>query len=61
MIEKIARALQIKPYLLFSDEINPNGAAKYQKIAVTALSDSEKDRLTKRLVTAVRRIVRQSK
>jgi transcriptional regulator with XRE-family HTH domain len=60
MIEKIAEALQIKPYLLFFTE-NGNGLTeKRPPNKKEALSDAMKDDLIKRLTDAVRRVVKRT-
>ena len=53
MIERFAKALQIKPYLLFFDEVDPDIAG------TDVLSDSAKGELIKRLTAAIRRVVTQ--
>ena len=53
MIERFAKALQIKPYLLFFDEEDPVTAG------TDVLSDSAKGELIKRLTAAIRRVVSQ--
>jgi transcriptional regulator with XRE-family HTH domain len=60
MIEKIAEALQIRPYLLFfTDKSNePTEARPPNK--KDALSDAMKDELIRRLTDAVRRVVKRT-
>jgi len=60
MIEKIAEALQIKPYLLFFTE-NGNELTETKPPAKKeSLSDATKDDLIKRLTDAVRRVVKRT-
>ena len=60
MIEKIAEALQIKPYLLFFTE-KGNGLIETRPPSKKdTLSDAMKDDLIKRLTDAVRRVVKRT-
>jgi transcriptional regulator with XRE-family HTH domain len=59
MIEKIAVALQIRPYLLFWDE--PNEANEIFIDKMETIPDSTKDKLIKDLTAAVHRIVKRIK
>ena len=64
MIEKIAIALQIKPYLLFydeSDDINKIVMKKQLSEKKKTIPDSTKDELIKDLTAAVHRIVKRVK
>ena len=59
MIEKIASALEIKPYLLFCDEKESEITVKPQPVKASTLSNSMKEKLTKRLIAAIRETVKQ--
>ena len=59
LIEKIAGALEIKPYLLFFDELESETSVKSQSVKINILSDSMKEKLTKRLIAAIRQAVKQ--
>jgi hypothetical protein len=61
MIEKIAEALQIKPYLLFFTEKSNELTETKPLSKKEALSDAMKDDLIKRLTDAVRRVVIENK
>ena len=61
MIEKIAEALQISPYLLFIDESNENVVVKPPPVKTGSIPDSTKEELVKRLNEAIRKVVRQIK
>ena len=61
MIEKMASALQIKPYLFFLDEtdkINGGGIEKIPEMK-GKIPDSIKDELIRNLTSAIQRIVRR--
>jgi transcriptional regulator with XRE-family HTH domain len=59
MIEKIAEALQVKPYLLFFDELEKSTTIKQSKSKTAIISDSMKDELISRLNVAVRKIIKK--
>ena len=59
MIEKIARALKIKPYFLFVNELEDELIEKPLPIKKDVIPDSVKDELVKRLNSAVHRVVKQ--
>ena len=64
MIEKIASALHIKPYLLFMDD--QDEAAEKTRIEQSfskkeGMSDSTRNELIKELTAAVRKIIRRAK
>ena len=59
LIEKIARALEIKPYLLFFDEPYTVNTEKPKPAKTNVLSDSMKERITKRLIAAIRETIKQ--
>jgi transcriptional regulator with XRE-family HTH domain len=61
MIEKIAKTLDIMPYLLFLDESEGDTTDKIPKIKKDKMSNAEKEELIKRLTSAIRRIVKQTK
>ena len=64
MIEKIASALQLKPYLLFfdnSDEVNKNIISKPLPEKKVTIPDSTKEQLIKDISVSVRRIVNKIK
>jgi len=64
MIEKIASALQIKPYLLFFDEPGEKNITDIEKSIrekKRTIPDSTKDELIKSLTTAIHRIVKRAK
>ena len=61
MIEKIAGALQIKPYLLFYDEDDIKPMDKSQSVQTYVMSNSMKNELTKRITTAIQRIIKEIK
>jgi transcriptional regulator with XRE-family HTH domain len=60
MIEKIAEALQIKPYLLFFTEKDSELPETRLPNRKETLSDTMKDDLIKRLTDAVRRVVKRT-
>jgi transcriptional regulator with XRE-family HTH domain len=60
LIEKIAAALEIQPYLLFCDEFDKKGGKK-QSAAKSKLPNSVKIELIKNITTAVRKVVNQTK
>jgi len=60
MIEKIAEALQIKPYLLFFTEKGSELTETRPSAKKETLSDAMKDDLIKRLTDAVRRVVKRT-
>jgi len=60
MIEKIAEALQIKPYLLFFTERGNELPETKPQNKKDTLSDAMKDELIKRLTDAVRRVVKRA-
>jgi transcriptional regulator with XRE-family HTH domain len=59
LIEKMARALQIKPYLLFVDELDADAPKKPLSAKKGVIPDSVKDKLIKRLNLAIRKVVKQ--
>ena len=61
MIEKIAKALQIKPFILFIEEQNSDIVEKIPKLKQSNISDSTKDELVKRLTVAIQRVVKKIK
>jgi len=60
MIEKIAEALQIKPYLLFFSEKGNELTETRTPNEKETLSDTMKDDLIKRLTDAVRRVINRT-
>ena len=60
MVEKIAKALQVKPYLLFYDEADSGTNGKTLPAETDVLSDAAKGELIKRLNAAIRRVVTQT-
>jgi transcriptional regulator with XRE-family HTH domain len=60
MIEKIAEALQIRPYMLFFTEKASELTETRQSAKKETLSDAMKDELIKRLTDAVRRVVKRT-
>ena len=64
MIEKIAAALQIKPYLLFIDEPDEENRTEIESLLKEengTIPDSVKDELIKSLTAAIHRIVKRIK
>jgi transcriptional regulator with XRE-family HTH domain len=59
MIEKMAAALQIKPYLLFYDA-DENTENKKLKKKPKAISNDVKEKLIKNLTSAIQRIVKNT-
>jgi transcriptional regulator with XRE-family HTH domain len=59
MIEKMAKALQIRPNLLFLEEIDLTSAVP-PPFKPPVLSDSVKEELIQRLSSAIRRVVNQA-
>ena len=57
LIEKIALALEIKPYLLFYDELDEKTAKKTPPDRKGKLSNSAKNELIKNLTVAIRKVV----
>ena len=60
MIEKIAKALKIKPYLLFYVEEGDFLDGQVLAIKSDQLSDEAKEELIKRLTGSIRRIVKRT-
>jgi len=60
LIEKLALALEIEPYLLFCDELNKKDKKKPQAVKRAKLPDSIKKELIKNLTGAVRKVVIQT-
>lgn len=60
LIEKIASALEVKPYLLFCDEFDKKSGIKTQPVKKVKLSGSVKKELIKNLTGAVRKVVNQT-
>ena len=58
MIEKIALALQIRPYLLFFNESDDYTDEKIE-VKTDLLSEAAKDELIKHLSDAIRRVVKR--
>ena len=61
MIEKIAEALQIRPYLLFIDELDDETTEKPLPAKKDTIPNSVKEELIKRLTTAIQKVVKQTK
>jgi len=61
MVEKIAGALQIRPYLLFFCELDEDTAEQPLQTKTNVLSDVAEDELIKRLTNAIRKVVKQVK
>jgi len=59
LIEKMAVALQIKPYLFFCDT-DENTENKIPRKKPKAISDDVKDKLIKNLTNAIQRIVKNT-
>jgi transcriptional regulator with XRE-family HTH domain len=59
MIEKMAKALQIRPNLLFLEEIDLT-LAETLPFKKPVLSDAAKEDLIQRLAAAIRRVVKQT-
>jgi len=60
LIEKIALALEIKPYQLFFEEFEIKSNHKAQSVKKAKLPNSVKNELIKNLSSAVRKIVNQT-
>ena len=60
MIEKIAAALEIKPYLLFFDEENETITERHLPKKM-AISDSTKAELVKKLTNAINKVIKRIK
>jgi len=60
MIEKIAEALQIRPYLLFFHEDEDTGERPL-RTKRDVISDAAEDELIERLTHAIQRVVKQVK
>ena len=61
MIEKFANALEIRPHLLFFDELeNDSGEIMQSSKKKDTMSDAAKDELIKRLTDAVSRVVKRT-
>ena len=60
LIEKIAFALEIKPYLLFNDELDTKNCSKTSSVKRGKLPNTIKNELIKNLTDAVRKIVNQT-
>jgi len=60
MVEKIAEALQVKPHLLFLNELDASTTIKQSPAKKTAISDSMKDELISRLTVAIRRVIKKT-
>ena len=61
LIEKIAEALQIRPYLLFVDELEAEITKKPLPNKKDTIPNSVKDELVKRLTVAIHKVVKQMK
>ncbi|MCL2761817.1 MAG: helix-turn-helix domain-containing protein [Treponema sp.] len=59
LVEKIAGALQIRPYMLFLDELDTEATESPHLPKADSIPDSVKDELVKRLTAAIRRAVKQ--
>jgi transcriptional regulator with XRE-family HTH domain len=59
LIEKIARALQIRPYLLFVDELDGGTNEEPAPVTTDLIPDYVKDELVNRLTSAIRRVVKR--
>jgi len=59
LIEKIALALEIKPYMLFYEEFDMKSLQKVKSVKKTRLPGSVKNELLKNLTDAVRKVVNQ--
>ena len=60
LIEKMALALEIKPYLLFYDEPDKKSNQKTQPVKRGKLPNSVKNDLIKNLTGAIRKVVNQT-
>ena len=60
LIEKIALALEIKPYLLFCDELDKNSNSKVPSVKRPKLPNSVRSELIKNLTGAIRKVVNQT-
>lgn len=60
LIEKIALALEIKPYLLFCDEFDRKSNQKAQSEKKGRLPNSVKSELIDNLTGAIRKIINQT-
>jgi transcriptional regulator with XRE-family HTH domain len=60
LIEKIAVALQMKPYLFFYDAADENTKDKMLRKKPKAIPDDVKDTLIKNLTNAIQRIVKNA-
>jgi len=60
LIEKIAFALEIKPYLLFCDEIDNKSSQKTAKTKRSKLPNTVKSELIQNLTGAIRKVVNQT-
>jgi hypothetical protein len=61
MIEKMAAALQIKPYLLFFCDTDENPEDQILRKKPKAISDDVKKKLIINLTNAIQRIVKNTK
>ena len=61
MTEKIAKALKIKPYLLFYFETDDDSNDQIVPVKTDQLSDAAKEELITRLSEAIRRIVKRQR
>ena len=59
MIEKIAKALKVKPYLLFVDGLETESTEKPLPVKKDTIPSAVKDKLVKRLNVAIQRVVKQ--
>ena len=61
MIEKFAQALQIRPHLLFFDELEDDSSEIMPSSKkIDTMSEAAKDELIKRLTDAIRRVVKRN-
>jgi transcriptional regulator with XRE-family HTH domain len=59
MIEKIAKALRVKPHLLFFDEFDPEGMDEPAPQKVYLMPETVKDDLLRQLTASIQRIIRK--
>ena len=60
LIEKIALALEIKPYLLFNDEFEKKEKQKTPHVKKAKIQNSVKNELIKNLTGAIRKVVNKT-
>jgi len=59
MIEKMAEALQVRPYLLFFDELEKDAAVKLKPIKKDTIPDAAKEELFKHINAAIHKVVKK--